>query len=202
MFNCRLLRFSPIITRQLDQLSDSETPPSVVYRVIKGQTVTVDAADAHLLDEYTWFVSNGYVVAQLSGVSQTVRLHNLIKPAPDGLEVDHADGNPFNNTRDNLRHATRSQNCANRRKFSDCRSVYKGVSWHKRTGKWQVIFTFQGKQRHLGLFTNELDAASAYDDAALEHFGEYARINFPHRNQLDTFNYGCAPSDTPRTAAP
>jgi len=31
----------------------------------------------------------------------------------------------------------------------------------------------------LGYFTDEVDAARAYDLTALEHFGEFASLNFP-----------------------
>jgi len=57
-------------------------------------------------------------------------------------------------------------------------SKYKGVAWHKRRGKWQAYIKIGDKIRHLGVFTDELAAARAYDIAARQHFGEFARPNF------------------------
>jgi hypothetical protein len=153
-------------------MSDSHT------FIISDCSVVVDAEDAHLMGEYTWFVANGYVRAALPrGNGKQIALHNLIMQPPAGLEVDHKDLNPLNNTRANLRICTRSQNTANRRKFQGKSSAYKGVSLHKGTGKWQVIFTYQNKQRHVGLFETELAAARAYDAEALRLYGEFARPN-------------------------
>lgn len=56
-------------------------------------------------------------------------------------------------------------------------SPYLGVSWFKRDSKWRAWINVGGRQRHLGYFHDEADAAEAYNAAALRHFGEYARLN-------------------------
>jgi hypothetical protein len=57
-------------------------------------------------------------------------------------------------------------------------SRFRGVSWHKRAKKWRATLMLNYKQIHAGLFINELDAAKAYDQKAIEIFGSKAILNF------------------------
>ena len=91
--------------------------------------------------------------------------------------VDHVDRNPSNNKIENLREATKSQNCMNRKPYKNFSSKYKGVSWHELSNKWMSNITINYKHIHLGSFTNEIDAALAYNNAAIKYFGEYAYLN-------------------------
>lgn len=97
---------------------------------------------------------------------------------PDG-NLDHVNGEKRDNRISNLRQVTQLQNCHNSKKSKLCSSVYKGVSWSKVVGGWHSYITLQGKRKHLGYFSNEEDAAKTYDQAALENFGVYAKLNFP-----------------------
>lgn len=106
-------------------------------------------------------------------VARRVRMHRLILGAPDGIEVDHANGDGLDNRRSNLRLATRSQQMRNRRPWG--RSRFKGVSWHVK--KWQAKICVSGRDIALGLFEDEVEAARAYDRAALQHFGQFAKTN-------------------------
>ena len=108
-----------------------------------------------------------------------VRLHRLIMNAPDGVLVDHRNGDSFDNRRDNLRLATRSQNACNARKRKNSSSRFVGIHWDKQTGRWKAQIRAQGKDIWLGRFDNEIDAARAYDAAAKKYHGEFARLNFP-----------------------
>lgn len=93
-------------------------------------------------------------------------------------QCDHLDRYKFNCQRFNLRAATCQQNGANR-SAQPGSSLYKGVSWQKADSKWKCYVCYNRKQTHLGLFTDEVEAAKAYDKKALELFGEYAHLNFP-----------------------
>lgn len=64
----------------------------------------------------------------------------------------------------------------NRRKTMGS-SKFKGVSHHKK--KWRATITYNYKNLHLGTFDDQIDAAKAYDTAALKYFGQYAFLNFP-----------------------
>lgn len=56
-------------------------------------------------------------------------------------------------------------------------SSYRGVSWHE--GQWRARIKVQGRDRHLGLFGDEVAAAKRYDYAARKAYGEQAILNFP-----------------------
>jgi len=124
---------------------------------------------------------NGYACSYINGKQQ--RLHRLLFEHVYGYspkEIDHKNGNKFDNQIENLRDCTRSQNQANS-KIREGSSKYKGVHWNKSTSKWQASIRINYKPKHLGLFNSELKAAFAYDDAAIEAFGEFASLNFPER---------------------
>ena len=105
-------------------------------------------------------------------------MHSLITGF---AEVDHWDGDGLNNRRSNLREVTHAQNMGNARKQYGCSSQYKGVYWGGK--KWQAQIGVNHGTRYLGRFVNEEDAARAYDAAALEAWGEFARLNFPGQVQ-------------------
>lgn len=110
----------------------------------------------------------------------SVYLHRLIIGAGSGDLVDHINRNPLDNRTANLRLATRSQNAANRgadRRRNGTTSRHKGVSFNKARGKWCAYIHVDGKTRSLGRFEAEDDAARAYNKAAVEAWGEFARLN-------------------------
>jgi hypothetical protein len=58
-------------------------------------------------------------------------------------------------------------------------SGYKGVTWHAQIGKWQAQIHVHGCTRYLGVYDDASDAALAYDNAAKQLFGDFARSNYP-----------------------
>lgn len=92
-------------------------------------------------------------------------------------EIDHIDGNPSNNKIENLREVTHQQNLMNQKSQCGCSSIYKGVCWDKQTNKWIVHIKINGKQKHLGRFKSEINAAKAYNKAAIKFHEEYANLN-------------------------
>lgn len=99
---------------------------------------------------------------------------------PGTFDVDHCFSNLDDNI--NIRKATKSQNGANRKlNISSNKkpktSKFKGVSWAKASKKWMAGIGVNGKTKNLGYFTDEKDAARAYNEAALKYFGEFARLN-------------------------
>ncbi len=141
----------------------------------------VDEADFEWASQWKWYPhADGktlYVQRNLVGIKgKTVILHReLIKP-PAGFLIDHRDGNGLNNQRANLRVATTTQNARNQRKPCTGRSSrYKGVT--KVGGRWQAQIGANGRSRYIGMYSTEIEAAIAYNGAALEAHGEFARIN-------------------------
>ena len=104
-------------------------------------------------------------------------MHRLILGLESkGLFVDHIDGNPLNNKRNNIRICTSSQN--NKNKKPHGLSKYLGVCKSTGREKWQATIKFNGKYKMLGRFDNEEDAAKCYDAAAKIYHGDFARLNF------------------------
>lgn len=145
----------------------------------RGRFALFDEADLPVVSQHRWSVCNGYVEALIDG--KHVSMHRLIMGFP-ASSIDHIDGDPLNNTRANLRTCSTRQNRFNSRKPrvpGGTSSRYKGVCWNRMSRKWQAGIKVGGKSTHLGLYAVEEDAARAYDRAAAQAFGEFARINFP-----------------------
>ena len=121
-----------------------------------------------------WYQRNGYIVTEIS--QRTVLLHRLLMNTPEGFETDHINGNKLDNRKSNLRICTRSQNQHNQKPRTGS-SKYKGVCWYKPVEKWLAQIRSSGKKKHIGLFSDEKEAALAYNSVARELFGEYARLN-------------------------
>lgn len=115
-----------------------------------------------------------YATRRCKNTRKNIYMHNFISGAA-ARTVDHRNRNGLNNCRGNLRTCSVSQNLANRAKYSHGRncSKYKGV--HKANNKWAAAI----KNKHIGCYPTEEDAARAYDTRAFEMWGEYAILNFP-----------------------
>ena len=122
------------------------------------------------------------VTLRRDGQSTKLRVHRIqaetfIGPA-EGMFVDHINGNRQDNRLSNLRYCSASENARNRRKNKKNRTGYKGVTPHKATGKYEVrIRDGSGKCLYLGLFECPKAGALAYNEAAIEHHGEFAHLN-------------------------
>lgn len=122
-----------------------------------------------------------YAVAKGKSFVACLPLHRLVMNCPKELLVDHRDGNTLNNCLSNLRLVNHSQNAANARKYKNSKAPYRGIT--QRGDMWQAQLHFGGKGggvRMLGNYDTPEEAALAWDAAAKEHFGEFARLNFPN----------------------
>lgn len=154
------------------------------YIALKGGEVAViDAADVELVSSYRWCADRQghttYVYASTQrpdGRHTTIYLHRLILNPPAGMHIDHANANGLDNIRENLSIVTPTANYQRRK---DNTSGLLGVDWHKAAGKWRARIRVAGRHIHLGLFTNKLDAARAYDAAVLLYYPPGSLINFP-----------------------
>jgi len=149
-------------------------------KLTQGYFAKVDDADFELLNQYKWHImrvkanSNDYAQGFVDG--HRVLMHRLLLNYPKCS--DHINSDGLDNQRHNLRKCTFRENQGNRRKLGEFTSVYKGVYWEKCRKKWRAKITKGMSPFHIGYFDNEMDAAKAYDKAALEYFGEFANINF------------------------
>lgn len=119
---------------------------------------------------------NGYYVVRVCGklyLNHRVIWSMIKGDIPSGMEIDHIDRNPQNNAISNLRIATSSNNKWNMGIPSHNTSGYKGVSYHKNSGKFTAQIKRYGKMKHLGYFKTAEEASAAYKSAAERLFGEY-----------------------------
>jgi hypothetical protein len=124
---------------------------------------------------------NGYVFINLRGYGP-LGAHRLawiycFGQIPLDIEIDHADGNPFNNAIRNLRLATSSEQKQNKCVQSNNRSGLKGAYYHAchHGKKWRSQIKVGGDLIFLGYFHTAEEAHAAYSRAAHELFGEFAR---------------------------
>jgi hypothetical protein len=143
----------------------------------EGFVAYVDAADFEWLSQWTWHWRGGYAARMEKG--KVIYMHRQIMRPPKGKIVDHKNRNKLDNTRESLRNATHAENMRNRDKQRGTTSRFKGVSYCKRRDKWYATILVEGKAKLLGFFVEEVEAARAYDRAAVEHYGEFAWLNFP-----------------------
>ena len=95
---------------------------------------------------------------------------------PGDKVVDHVNGDGLDNRFENLRLCEQKENVRNSRKSCISRQKYKGVSKHGKRG-YQARINVDGKQVALGTFRTQEEAAEAYNQAAIKHHGEYAKLN-------------------------
>lgn len=141
-----------------------------------GGVALVDDEDFDRVAGVPWSSRKGYPCYGKGRI--TVYLHRVIMRAPAGTDVDHVNGVPHDAQKANLRFCNDSQNQANRQKVMG-RVPIKGVCIHGKTGKYQAQVKKDGKNHHLGLYTDPVKAGQAYIKKARELFGEFAWSNVP-----------------------
>ncbi len=124
----------------------------------------VDASDLGHIAQWRWgLTANGYVAhhATVDGKRRSIYLHRAILglDPSDRRQVDHINRNRLDNRRGNLRAVLPQVNGQNHPGWRNASSIHRGVAWHKAAGKWSASITIQRKCIHLGLFTDEQEAA-------------------------------------------
>ena len=151
-----------------------------------GENAIVDLEDYERISRFKWNINKSrhtsYAV-RTTRASEGKRGNHIIMHREILLTdeaVDHINRNGLDNRRANLRPATRSQNSRNASKRSDNTSGFKGVGIYKPYGNWRARITVEtGKRITVGYFKTPLEAAIAYDEAAIKYHGEFASLNFP-----------------------
>lgn len=162
------------------------TSDCIIIPLTRGYSTIIDAIDSDLAN-LKWNSQSAkgksYAVRYSSTKSKKslIFLHRVILSRVLGREilptekVDHKDGNGLNNRRGNLRLATHAQNMRNRKIGKNNTTGYKGVT--KRGDKFRAAIQVNGKTKKLGTYSTAIDAADAYDKAAIKHHGEFAATN-------------------------
>jgi hypothetical protein len=159
----------------------------------ENEYTIVEPADYYEINKFKWILlGTGYNLYAVRNVkigplkTKTVYLHREIMRPKKGKLVDHRNTDSLDNRRANLRFATHAQNIYNRRKTrKKTWSRFIGVSFDKNSPAWVGCIHYKGKKIYLGRFKNEIDAARAYDRAAIKYQGEFARLNFPREDYVN-----------------
>jgi hypothetical protein len=141
--------------------------------------IKIDDEDLVILQQHNWlFNKSTKAVFRLDGRTR-ISLANDLLHIDYRIIVDHINGSRFDFRKENLRFCTPRENSTNKRKtFSKTSSKYKGVFWENSCNRWRAQISLFGKNKHIGVFVNEKEAALAYDRAARENYGEFACVNF------------------------
>lgn len=146
----------------------------------RGYVALVDDGDYADLSKWTWHAAkdrHGFYASGNRGAGR-VRMHRAILGALPGRFVDHKNGDRLDNQRTNLRLCTQAENNRNKRR-SASKQGFKGVFWIKSLRAWSARICVDGRRITLGSGHDPAVLAQMYDDAAREHFGEFACLNFP-----------------------
>lgn len=147
-----------------------------IVPLTQGKFATVDDEDFERVMQLKWRLdSKGYAfrAQQINGKIVRISMHRFIINAPEGIFVDHKDGDRLNNTKSNLRLCDLPQNAKNRSPNKN--KGFKGVNF--KDGGWEAVIKADGKRIYIGYFNNEIAAANAYNHYAKDHHGEFARLN-------------------------
>jgi len=150
----------------------------------RGLSAMVDDADFDFLNQWKWQAlkkSNTFYAVrtiEVDGVKKGVRMHRFLLQIHDPcVDVDHRDGNGLNNQRFNIRPCAHGENMMNRTINAGSKTGYKGVTFRSDHKNYRVRIGVAKKVITIGHFDCPIEAARAYNDAAILYHGEFARLN-------------------------
>jgi len=144
----------------------------------QGPLVLVDDENYELLRRYSWNLHpKGYAARTDAQAQRQVLMHRQIMDFPTTGCVDHLDANKLNNQRNNLRVVSVGLNTQRGGLRRNNTTGFVGVGWDSRLSMYRTTIKVAGRHIELGRFRALRKAVAAYNEAAIEHFGETAYIN-------------------------
>ena len=145
----------------------------------RGKVALIDDADYERISLMKWSCgTDGYARHGIfrKGVRVNMTMQQVLMGNRRFHRVDHINGDKLDNRRCNLRWATHTENQRNVKHHTDAKSPYKGI-FKSPSGRWIGQIWVTNRYLRLGSYDTPEQAALAYNAAALEHFGEFARLN-------------------------
>mgnify|MGYP000062528059 CR=1 FL=1 len=148
-------------------------------RNIKVNSFIIDIEDIELVKYHKWRAdtNNHIITGNCTSSSPRKELTHVILEVPDGMVVDHINGNALDNRKSNLRICTQHENIFNKSYMSNNHSGFQGVSWDKSRRRWAPEIRFNGSRCHLGRYKNKEDAIFVRDLAERICFREFQNQN-------------------------
>lgn len=153
-------------------------------QLTQGKVAIVDDADYDYLNQWKWYANKlkdkYYAVRNLRINKKYVGcllMHRVIMNPVKGFVVDHVNGITLDNRKVNLRNCTHADNIKNQKLSISNKTGFRGVSWHKNKKVFESRIRSNKISYYLGCFNNPIDAARAYNEAALKYHGEFAKIS-------------------------
>lgn len=147
------------------------------YHCSNGDSFIFSPCDLALAEAYDWHMKDGYAFCSEDG--RLLTFARIALNAKDDEFVDHVSMITRDERRENLRICSWSDNNCNKILQSNNTSGFKGVSFHKASGKYIASLWKDNAHYYGGLHDDPVQAALAYDELARKHHGEFARLNFP-----------------------
>lgn len=149
----------------------------VFVPLTQGKFAAIDVEDLPRVSQHKWNCcrlgksKNWYAQANIN--DRNLTLHRFLLDDPSDSQVDHKNRQTLDYRRSNLRPASCLQNAVNRAGWG--KTGFKGVRKLKGRPGFRAIIS----GRYIGRFDSVIEAARAYDVAAVKEWGEFAYVNFP-----------------------
>lgn len=176
-------KFLDNIPRTIHDLNDYSIRNDIVYFNLYNQknekisVFTVDLADIEKVKYHKWRLSHNHVVTEQPAIRQQRELSHIVLDIPKGQDstvVDHIDGNPLNNCRNNLRICTQGQNTITERNDDTNTSGFSGISYDSRRNRYSPEIRVGDARCHLGRYYTKEEAVYARLIAEDIVFGDFA----------------------------
>lgn len=144
----------------------------------------IDLDDIEKVKEYKWYRDDkGYAYNGTKNRKMHRVILNLVKYRDSKIKVDHINGDPLDNRKENLRKCTHAQNLKNRN-FEEGSKNFNGISFNKGIKKWETYITVNGERIRLGYYKDKIKAIAARLEAEIKYYGEYAGNNYAYVRKL------------------
>ena len=149
-----------------------------VIKLTQGYSTIVDDKDFYIVKKYKWHAENHLESIRVYGWvdGKSVTLSNLLLNPQKGMEVDHINGNPLDNRRENLRVCTHAENMFNKKIYKNNSSGIKGIYFDNRKNRWCAQLIKNNKKVFRKTYKSKTEASEGYKNAAHLYFGKYERL--------------------------